>query len=268
MLFDYIVEISPLIFCHLLVPTLEEGPVLTISWPRDLSFLQKNFIYSRANWSNKRYWTALLYMFVHKDKLHLYTNLLGLFFGGYTVHQELGLPGLLIAYLGGGIAGAVETRFKETQLSDRLSLILYLKGDSLITKWINELSKSLSIFIAPRILAYCTYAGASSGVCAVVSLELCLTMKKMYTLLARPAEQRNKKDKKRLITLCFKSALNLLDLFNIIRYSVFGITFHNTDFDWGADHAGHTQGIAFGLSIFVLRHLYIYASSVLSNYNL
>jgi hypothetical protein len=39
------------------------------------------------------------------------------------------------------------------------------------------------------------YIFTVAGVCAVVSLELCLTMKKMYTLLARPAEQRNKKGK-------------------------------------------------------------------------
>ena len=54
-----------------------------------------------------RPWTVLTYMFLHENLLHIFFNMLVLYFGGRIFSEYLGGKKLTVTYLIGGLAGAV-----------------------------------------------------------------------------------------------------------------------------------------------------------------
>lgn len=64
---------------------------------------EMSFGLSRASLAEGFYWTALTYMFVHANLLHLFFNMVVLYFAGREVERTLGNLSLLLIFFGGGL---------------------------------------------------------------------------------------------------------------------------------------------------------------------
>ncbi len=77
---------------------IQNGASIVISWlalPADVSLL----IYKP--------WTIITYMFLHEQLMHIFINLLVLYFGGQIFTQFLSQKKLVVTYLLGGLAGGL-----------------------------------------------------------------------------------------------------------------------------------------------------------------
>lgn len=73
------------------------------------SFIEKTFAFSSAHFFEGKIWTLLSYSFLHSypGLLHIFTNMLGLFFIGRVIEPILGARRFLTLYLASGIVGAL-----------------------------------------------------------------------------------------------------------------------------------------------------------------
>lgn len=69
--------------------------------------LYRNFICSRLNMRRGRYWTLVTSIFSHKDPIHLFLNMYGLYSLGQTMAYFLGPQRFMLLYLTCGVVGSL-----------------------------------------------------------------------------------------------------------------------------------------------------------------
>lgn len=75
--------------------------------PYELSQLESLFALSRQGIASGRIWQLVTYMFLHGGFLHIFANMLGLYFFGSEIESRLGSRRFLWLYLGAGIIGGL-----------------------------------------------------------------------------------------------------------------------------------------------------------------
>ena len=76
---------APIVCATAVIPRLSDAQSPGVLLNRQT--LCKHFAYSDKNWAQGRWWTALLYMFVHSDEPHLVSNMFSLISLGWSVHR-------------------------------------------------------------------------------------------------------------------------------------------------------------------------------------
>lgn len=109
---DFCQKFSPLLVCHLMVPTMAAAAgresASLLSFPLSSKQLDKHFVYSREAMRSGRVWTLVTYMLCHADWRHFVSNAQGLLMSGPAAVESLGVSGAIATYLGAGIFGALD----------------------------------------------------------------------------------------------------------------------------------------------------------------
>eukprot|EP00668_Euglena_longa_P015969 GGOE01020159.1.p1 GENE.GGOE01020159.1~~GGOE01020159.1.p1 ORF type:complete len:245 (-),score=44.70 GGOE01020159.1:129-863(-) len=173
-LISYAWAVSPLVVASTLVPTLTRGRKMRHLQRR---LLLKHFAYSDHNVKEGRWWTLLLYMFLHYDPEHLCANMISLIFVSFPVHGVFGTLALYSIYFGGGMLAVLDRRSRMHELSRFLAGRVEV-DESLgpVASSLNQLTQHCSDLMAPRLVTKQYLVGASAGVCSVSGVLLCLLL--------------------------------------------------------------------------------------------
>lgn len=168
---DYLGAVCPLLLLISWAPTRHEVQRGTLTFPRPTLWplhawkeLWPKLVSSKRNTlEERRWWTACTSIFLHLDGQHLANNLIALFIAGFSVHQDLGIPGLYGVFLAtGGIAGANFWAYDQ-------EILAQLRRDghqprALIDKGWTWLRRAMASTVAPTISRHRETFGASGGI--------------------------------------------------------------------------------------------------------
>eukprot|EP00039_Didymoeca_costata_P013591 m.209643 g.209643 ORF g.209643 m.209643 type:complete len:263 (+) comp15817_c0_seq2:300-1088(+) len=185
---DYVAAVAPIVLGHFLVRPFKQGhtelPYLLDTNPTDIMF-------SRPLQREKGY-TAVTYMFAHRDAEHILGNLQMLIPSGYFVFSNFGVLGLYSSFFLGGIMAALDP------LELHLLQIKNIFGEAwkvIPQSWpmatrINDMLEQSGRTVADWLGDNNLYAGSSAGVFAIVAADACIvardTMKLREKALTRP----------------------------------------------------------------------------------
>lgn len=223
--YDFCHAFSPVLLCHLLVPTYNES-------------LERHFVYSKEALRQGRWWTAVTYMFCHADASHLASNAQGLLMAGPSAVEVLG-PGALVTYVTAGVVGALDlAKLYDLQLERYFTRGFRAARDVLptaslaVTRVLDDATSWLASSLATDLSAGRRLLGASAGVSAFVALDACLAVEK-----------------------CVRGDGGLALAFNALSAARYFSNEANRTWTGaapGIDHAAHLNGAVVGIAAFVI----------------
>lgn len=278
--FDYLAAICPLIAPALLITPLDvvtlrckvppwAQPLRKLSVDLDPVFLRNNFVYLGSDFADGRYHTIITHMFLHRDYDHLLANVVGLLLSGWSVYREFGSGALYGTYFGGGIVATLYNEGRLIQLSramsGRVSKVVKGVPEKLTdldvpyemvekaheaSKWIERTAEKMATLVAPYILPSIGFMGCSAGVSAVMGINLCLSLERLFRGLFRKGKKRKGEGRRRLINLaCDITTVNMKLKPWRYEYDMY------RKGSWDTDHAGHLSGLATGVACYAMFRL-------------
>lgn len=209
--------------------------------------LDKNFVFSKRNWEQGRFWTAFTYMFRHNDFGHLRSNMFSLIFFSKGLVSEIGNDYYLIFY-GSGIIAALDSTLKVLDISYGLDRILNdIKpipkrfSDSWLSKSWDNVAKKVSNFASPFVSPFLQYMGASAGIYGIIGATLCSDLFALYELILYDEKKTN-------------LGFLVLDIASIVYRITYEYELHQSGegFVSGVDTAGHITGFVVGIILYIL----------------
>eukprot|EP00512_Aurantiochytrium_limacinum_P005323 CAMPEP_0171514246 /NCGR_PEP_ID=MMETSP0959-20130129/2727_1 /TAXON_ID=87120 /ORGANISM="Aurantiochytrium limacinum, Strain ATCCMYA-1381" /LENGTH=251 /DNA_ID=CAMNT_0012052529 /DNA_START=58 /DNA_END=813 /DNA_ORIENTATION=+ len=224
----------------------------------DIEWVQRNMIYSTRNLNAGRWWTRFTYAFIHLNETHLMNNLQMLIPSSISVQRAFGNLGLWFTFFGGCVVGSLDiAKTKSTQQRNALSssilpgLQSWAAGNesNLFSSAIKK-GVELSTDILSPIMSYLTdYVGCSTGCCALLGVDLCLSAEAVLNMFRRPKYERPTDE------VALQMSSHIISTYfslNMIAQEI--RLFYEGGAD-GLDHAGHLLGLGFGVGAFLLMRL-------------
>eukprot|EP00669_Euglena_mutabilis_P013556 TRINITY_DN8529_c0_g1_i1.p1 TRINITY_DN8529_c0_g1~~TRINITY_DN8529_c0_g1_i1.p1 ORF type:complete len:275 (-),score=45.02 TRINITY_DN8529_c0_g1_i1:44-826(-) len=171
----YLVSVVPLVLASAVTPTLQDAALGAPVAAAALRVL-------RPEPPGGRWWTAVLYMFVHNDQEHLFANMFALAITAAPVLEAFGAHALYSIYFGGGVLSALDRRGRLRELRRFLGHQLAVDDSAgyWLPKQYNRLTRYLGSLAAPHLVGQQHLIGASAGVCSVSGVLLCLLLEKLW----------------------------------------------------------------------------------------
>ena len=219
-------------------------PVLPLSLP----FLRTHFTLagpSKTVLQSDRWYTVLTHMLCHVDANHRSSNVMALLCTGWNVWSAFGRRG----WLGTLLAGTVVASFDPLRGRER-----QLRG------WLDTQSGQLVPSLTPhvaRLWASCDGAcvcGMSSGVCALLGVELCLAVEQTVALLRQWWGDRSRGGDwtPQRVQLLQRVAVHLLFVGQSLSYVLKEHRSLTSGGSLSVHHGGHLAGILAGAGCFAL----------------
>ena len=250
---SYLVAVAPLVVAQLLICPTDHVPIPLPFSPLRLpsTVLHRDFVASGVAMREGRWHTAVTHMLVHASAGHLLANLQGLCLSGYAVWSEFGQAGLTFAFLGGGAFASmdrlslrsVQVERELLSVANPLTDVLPAFCNPLIDVGVAAANKTAN-FVSPFWAEHVRYIGSSAGVMSIMGIELALTIEQLVDAA---------------LTLCASGkvtihagnlASNLTSVYVTARYLYNEWQRLEKGDEWGVDHAGHLNGLVFGLGCY------------------